>query len=435
MGFGKKKVEEHSDGFRPSSKEDLKRYARNGEKHALEKKHMKEALKEASKSVKLTLDMNLPVANIKRKAMARKLKEIIQARREAYLKDKKKDRRWTPRNMQYEMFEPRALADNNFVHDVKTYLANFSWKELSQLVNAGAGEVIVTKDFSTAFHYAHNMMDQALGVELNSKATRYCLKDRDAVLELWPVDVIERKAKMTKRANAKLNARADEEEEDDTEEEETEPEEEEEEDEEEEKPAKKSSKKKASAKADEEDDESEEADEDDEEDGEEVEEESEEEDAEEEEEPAPKKKKKVKAEKPAKSKKEKKAKKSKKEDDEDEDEDEDEEDETGDDDDEEVVTKRKSKMAKDKKSAKGKEKAAPAKAKRGSRPSPDTVYKVKKQFKGGVKEQCTSVIPAKGATVEQIGALIKKKFSIDPKKAKGYVSWLAANGYLTRVED
>jgi hypothetical protein len=62
-----------------------------------------------------------------------------------------------------------------------------------------------------------------------------------------------------------------------------------------------------------------------------------------------------------------------------------------------------------------------------------SVYKVVKQFESGVRAHCTSVIPAAGATIEQIGALLKKKHDIDPKKAKGYVSWLSANGFVKRV--
>jgi len=106
-----------------------------------------------------------------------------------------------------------------------------------------------------------------------------------------------------------------------------------------------------------------------------------------------------------------------------------EESEVSDDEEEKPVKKKaKTKKGKPEKAAKGKP------AKRGPRASPDTVYKVKKQFDGGVRGQTTEVIPAKGATVEQIGALLKKKHGIDPKKAKSYVNWLSANGYLTRVE-
>ncbi len=71
-------------------------------------------------------------------------------------------------------------------------------------------------------------------------------------------------------------------------------------------------------------------------------------------------------------------------------------------------------------------------------PTPATktaaVYKARKQFESGVRQQCTSVVPPKGATVEQIAALMKKKYGTDPKKVKGYVAWLAAkkNGYLVK---
>ena len=62
-----------------------------------------------------------------------------------------------------------------------------------------------------------------------------------------------------------------------------------------------------------------------------------------------------------------------------------------------------------------------------------SVYKVVKQYTQGVPVKCTDVIPAAGATIEQIGALLKKKHDIDPKKTKGYISCLSANGFVKRV--
>jgi hypothetical protein len=58
------------------------------------------------------------------------------------------------------------------------------------------------------------------------------------------------------------------------------------------------------------------------------------------------------------------------------------------------------------------------------------IYKVKKQFEGGVREEFCKAIPAGGATLEAIA----KKAGVDIRKALGYARWLAANGYLTRVE-
>jgi hypothetical protein len=58
------------------------------------------------------------------------------------------------------------------------------------------------------------------------------------------------------------------------------------------------------------------------------------------------------------------------------------------------------------------------------------IYKVKKQFEGGVRAEFCKAIPASGATLEQIA----KKAGVDFKKALGYARWLAANGYLIRVE-
>ena len=58
------------------------------------------------------------------------------------------------------------------------------------------------------------------------------------------------------------------------------------------------------------------------------------------------------------------------------------------------------------------------------------VYKVKKQFDGGVREEFIKAIPKDGAPLE----VIAKKAGVDVKKAKGYAYWLCANGYLTRVD-
>jgi hypothetical protein len=58
------------------------------------------------------------------------------------------------------------------------------------------------------------------------------------------------------------------------------------------------------------------------------------------------------------------------------------------------------------------------------------IYKVKKQFDGGVREEFCKAIPKDGASLEAIA----KKAGVDIKRARGYAYWLAANGYLTRVE-
>jgi hypothetical protein len=59
------------------------------------------------------------------------------------------------------------------------------------------------------------------------------------------------------------------------------------------------------------------------------------------------------------------------------------------------------------------------------------VYKVKKQFDGGVREEFMKAIPKDGASLEAIA----KEAGVDVKKAKGYAYWLCANGYLTRVAE
>jgi hypothetical protein len=61
----------------------------------------------------------------------------------------------------------------------------------------------------------------------------------------------------------------------------------------------------------------------------------------------------------------------------------------------------------------------------------DKVCKVKKQFEKGVRADFTKAIPAGGAA----SSVIAKKAGIDIKKARAYAGWLAANGYLMRIEE
>jgi hypothetical protein len=394
--FGKSNSEQLELKFEPSTKQDVKEYVRKAAEYDEEKKN-----KVRTKKEKLQLNnVELPFDNFKAKAFRRMFKEVMHERTKKHLADKKNNGRWSPRFPYYEMFEPQKIADSNFVHDIQSCIAGFSWAQIARLINAAAGEEIVLKDWTEGFSILQTLMHKALGVELDSTAARYRLADRDKVLEEWQVEIIERKRKMSKRDDDNgeevRKSKVVTKEEDDEGEtgaeasEEEDADEEEDEDEDEEKPAKKKSKskpkkKKAADKDDAEDEEEESSDDDD-------------EDA-----------------------------------DEDEDEDEDE-----DGDDEPKVKKSRGKKsvatkAKSKKSEKV-EKPAKKKTTRASR-NPDAVYKVKKKFGSGVRQQCIDVIPAKGATVEVIGAAMKKKFDVDPKKARSYVSWLTANGYLTRIDD
>jgi hypothetical protein len=59
------------------------------------------------------------------------------------------------------------------------------------------------------------------------------------------------------------------------------------------------------------------------------------------------------------------------------------------------------------------------------------IYKVKKQFEGGVREEFMKAIPKDGAPLETIA----KKAGVDTKKALAYARWLTAAGYLVRVEE
>lgn len=66
-----------------------------------------------------------------------------------------------------------------------------------------------------------------------------------------------------------------------------------------------------------------------------------------------------------------------------------------------------------------------------------TRFVTKKVFVGkredGVRQQAQSVIPKSGATLEQISAAAKKRFSLPANKVAGYIGWLAANKYVARV--
>lgn len=454
MGFnaGKKKPSSSSGGvqlelkFQPSTKAEIKEFARRAAAHDEARREAKQN-RSAGKKMKLDADMNLDFKILKPKALRRTVKEIVANRAKLWLANKKNDKRWVPRFPRYEAFEKPKLADSNFVFDVQSLLANFSWKELSELINAAAGEEIQTKTYSEAFHTAQAVMHQALGIEIDSTGARYRLKDRETTLEEWEIEVVERKLKMSKKpigddeddVKKKVKARAadaDEGEEADDEEEESAEEEESDDEEEDEKPAKKKkvaakSKKKKSADAESDEDEEQEDSEDDDGDA-----DDEEESDDEDEDEKPVKKKKPAKKKAAKDDDDEEEEESEDDEDDEEEEDDSDEDEDGDD---QPKAKRKGKKAvaskskekvKEKSAKAAKKPAAAARARRNA----DAVYKVKKKFAGGVREQCQSVIPAKGATVEAIGAAMKKKFSVDPKKARNYVSWLTANGYLTVSE-
>src|SRR5271154_6142753 len=161
--FGKSNSQQLEMDFAVSTKEDLKEYSKRARKRSEEKEERKLT---KGQRIKLKLDKNLPFDFKRPKALRRIVKEIMANRKVKYLSNKKNDPRWVPRMPRYEAFESPKIADSNFVFDIQTLLANFSWKELSLLINAAAGEQIVTKDYSEAFRTAHAIMHQALGVEL-----------------------------------------------------------------------------------------------------------------------------------------------------------------------------------------------------------------------------------------------------------------------------
>lgn len=285
--FGKSNAQQLEMKFTPSTKKEIKEYARRAAEADEAKKNSRNG---RAKNIKLDLEKNLPFDFRRPKALRRVFNECMEERHKLFLKDKLKHPKWAPRMPRYEMFEQRKLADSNFVYDMQSCIAGFSWVQLNKLINAAAGAEIKTKDYSEAFHLFQNVMHQALGVELDSSGTRYRLSDRDEVLADWNIDIIHRKRKMPKkdedekvkkvRATAKEKDEEeeveDEEEEDDeaSEDEEDEEDEAEDEDEDEEeekpkakkkKPVKAAKKKKRIPKDEDEDDDADEEEEDDEE--------------------------------------------------------------------------------------------------------------------------------------------------------------------------
>jgi hypothetical protein len=438
MGFGKKSdsvQEEKKDIFKPSTPKDVRRYARHAREHEEAKKLEKEELRTKYGKLKLTLDTNTPIKNIKRKALAREFRKIREERRVAYLTDKKKDRRWTPKHLVYESWHPPKIADTNFVYDLQSALANFSWKELARLVNAAAGRIVVTKDFTEAFHFAHNLIHQAMGITVDKAGKFFQLPDRDEVLEMWKVEVVERSLKMSKRQKLRAS-QVDDEDEEGEEEEEEETEDEDDEDEEEEAPPKKKKKKSA-------DDDEDDADEDEEETSPKKKKKVKDEDEEDEEEEAPPKKKKKKVK------------------DEDEDEEDSPEEEEDDEDDEPKPKKRKKKTASDddegedgddsppkKKFGKGKpvakakkkvkaEKEKPAKTKREPKPkvgklSDTSVIKrtSKQREKGGPKSKLLELVTKKGVTLKKL-LVAAEEAELPAAKVKKWIPMMVSWGFLT----
>lgn len=64
-----------------------------------------------------------------------------------------------------------------------------------------------------------------------------------------------------------------------------------------------------------------------------------------------------------------------------------------------------------------------------SRSSADAIYKTVKKFEGGVREKAQAAIPKNGATIEKIVQATK----FPEHKVRGYVTWLARNGYFKKI--
>lgn len=188
-----------SDGFVPSTDEDLKRYARNGRKN-------KEARAEgkASRSKGTVLLRGSEASGQYRDMFARHDKfEILDGRViEKFVELIKDMGMKVPR---YREYLPRKEADGQFVFEVNHCLARLSWIQLSEIVNAAVNRPVVTREYSEAYNFAaHALIRLALGVTDNDGI--YKLADLE-VLERWPAETLKRPKKedrMSKKEAAKV---------------------------------------------------------------------------------------------------------------------------------------------------------------------------------------------------------------------------------------
>ena len=317
----------------------------------------------------------------------------------------------------YHAFEElREVRDARFRFDLHLALARMSWMQHSRLIETAVGQPVPTRDWTEAWHAVCRIVAACFHIRVDNAGNER-IKDRDA-LDDWPIperkravklsdeekvhkrDVphrLERAKKMRKKKGKEDRMTLDMFEEDE--------------------------KRRLHAARDNDDEDEEEDDEEEnEEEDEEVDDESDDEDDEED----------------KKSKKSKKSEKSKSDDD-DEDEEEDEDDEDEDDEDEPKRKKEKRKVSskksdKSEKKSKSSSKKPEKKEKEKTSASGGDTFKTVKQFKTGIKAEVQKLIPAKGATLEQVVKAAKgAKLNKSAANIRAYLNWLAANGYLKRV--
>lgn len=137
-----------------------------------------------------------------KKFLARYVK-IINEKIADYEKDKNNDKRWTPSIPVYMRTEKDAYNDSNFVYEIQTTLAQFSWDDLNRLIAGGLGKKVKTQTYTKAFHTVEYMMHRVLGVVSDDNDVRFKLKDRDETLKIWPVAPRDRSTKMSKSEKSK----------------------------------------------------------------------------------------------------------------------------------------------------------------------------------------------------------------------------------------
>lgn len=202
----------------PSTKEDLKRYAKNAKKREMAKKERKANFKpekenphSAAMTFKRQLKEDIPRDSINKKRFIARYVKIINEKIAAYEKDKGNDKRWTPSIPVYSRSEKDEYNDSNFVYDVQTSLVQFSWKELDRLIAGGLGKKLKTQTYTKAFHTAEYMMHRVLGVVSDDTDVRFKLKDRDVTLKLWPVAPKDGSKKMSKSDKSEKKSKSTEE--------------------------------------------------------------------------------------------------------------------------------------------------------------------------------------------------------------------------------
>jgi len=204
MGFNKAKraaaerasePKRDADGFRPSTKEDLKKYHKAGKKRLDERKARKEG---RSKGKKL-------LAGQTKSAKYRELMEkhehfevLTENVFRSFEEFCKENGSKVPK---YRSYLPRKEADTRFIFEVQECLARMTWIQLSKLISEAVNAPIVSKEFSEAFNFAaHVVLRLSLGMV--EKSGNVKLADL-SVLDHWPAVTLKRPDKEDRMSKKK----------------------------------------------------------------------------------------------------------------------------------------------------------------------------------------------------------------------------------------